>query len=809
MDSSFNQYFQPSPVTRIPDFRLQNLQTQKVISVGQQNNEFIQNRFGGLYNQQFLSLEDSKNQQFSNFVQPNSFITQNQSLMKDLALSENQNLQSLLNKQILESSSVQQQNFIPNNRMGNMNFMSQTDNINQISENQINILNQLILQQKQLLQQQNLQFNLQNLNSNNLHNQNYNQQQFIDLNRECQNQNKILQQQQYPFSQHQIQQAPLQNNLLQQQLSLFNNQQNQPKDISNSININQQNYLLQNMQQQINQNYNNQLPTQNLSKNLFINNQNNISQQNYLQNILQLQKQSQQEQDNVNILKNLNSNNNNNLNNSLIRVQLAENIQKFQYLSNQLDNVKLENSQQNIALNTIQSTPVVKQETNQNNLYSKTSKYLPFHQLNNQVSFYKQPEVQKDEILKILKQQPNEQLIITKKETDQSQSYTSNQVSAQSNETGVCREKEMSKQQNEFDFQNSQTMQNCKVEEKELQKDLTSENTLQKNDYLISEKSFDQKEELNSQTIQEQSTNLSNKNYQNEDASLEQEEASREKQSIGLSKNSQISNYSNQKSKNKSKKRRSQKEYYLSTFKKQRSDNQSSGIRSAFAKRNGQSEQADKIKAQGDAQGDQTQTSQEENNNQQNLTFEQELEQLKYDEMMQKKKDMQNESNYTKNILKGFRRYFIKNFYNNKKLMNNFEKYYSINSLNNEFILKLLTVSPYANYFKDFLEEDPEWWMEEAKITNKERQRQIFSLYQKQDISLIKTKRKNFNQKIIGKLEKSGGKEKQTCEDQQFQEENDIINSEVTLNIQDINSHQEQNSDKNSELVQVELTEQI
>ncbi|EAR85392.1 hypothetical protein TTHERM_00471710 (macronuclear) [Tetrahymena thermophila SB210] len=798
MDTTFNQYFQPSPMNRIPDLRLQNIQTQKLASGDQQNNQFIQNRFGGFYNQQLLSLEDNKNQSFQNFVQSNGKIIQNLNLMKDAPLSENLNLQSFLNKQSLESN-MQQQTFVPNNRMGSMNYMMQNNN-NQMSENQLSLLSQLTQQQKQLLQQQNLQFNLQNQNSNNFHNQNYNHQQFIDLNREYQNQSKVLQQKQYSLNQHQIQQAPLSNPLPQQ--SIFNNQLNQSNDLSKNININQQSYLLQNMQQQFNQNFNNQLPPLNTSNNLFINNHNNITQQNYLQNILQLQKQIQQEQDNLNILKNLNNSNknNNNLNSALLKIQLAENIQKYQYLPNQFDFVKLENSQINTS--PIQSTPIVKQEVNQITQQNQSSHCLPFHQ----VSFYNQQEIQKDEILKILKQQPNDQLINTKKEIDQSQAYILNQSNPR-----VSRENETTKE-NQLNSENAQILQNCKIEEKELQKDLTSENTIQKNDFLTNEKSFDQKEELNSQTIQEQSTNLSNKNYQNEDASLlgqEQEEASHEKQSLCQSKNSEISNNTLQKSKNKSKKRRSQKEYYLSTFKKQKSDKQNSGIRSAFAKRNGQQEQPDKHKTQSEDQTDKAQTSHEENSNQQNITFEQELEQQKYEEMMQKKKDMQNESNYTKNILKGFRRFFIKNFYNNKKLMNNFEKYYSINSLNNEFILKLLTVSPYANYFKDFLQEDPEWWMDEAKITNKERQRQIFSLYQKQDISLIKTKRKNFNQKIIGKLEKSGGKEKQTCEDQQFQEENDVINSEVTLNIQDLNGQQEQNSDKNSDLVQVEMTEQI
>ncbi|EAR85386.1 hypothetical protein TTHERM_00471650 (macronuclear) [Tetrahymena thermophila SB210] len=114
------------------------------------------------------------------------------------------------------------------------------------------------------------------------------------------------------------------------------------------------------------------------------------------------------------------------------------------------------------------------------------------------------------------------------------------------------------------------------------------------------------------------------------------------------------------------------------------------------------------------------------------------------DEQNKQKKEYQNDSNYTKNLLKGFRRVIIKNYGSNLEFISDFKKYFDSFSLNNEFILKLFSDSPYSVYFSEFLQTDPSWWMKEARIKDTDNQLEFFEICKRRQFSLIRTKRKKF-----------------------------------------------------------------
>ncbi|KAL4446033.1 hypothetical protein ABPG74_011025 [Tetrahymena malaccensis] len=114
------------------------------------------------------------------------------------------------------------------------------------------------------------------------------------------------------------------------------------------------------------------------------------------------------------------------------------------------------------------------------------------------------------------------------------------------------------------------------------------------------------------------------------------------------------------------------------------------------------------------------------------------------DEQNKQKKEYQNDSNYTKNLLKGFRRVVIKNYGSNLEFITDFKNYFDSFSLNNEFILKLFSDSPYSVYFCEFLQTDPSWWMKEARIKDTDNQLEFFEICKRRQFSLIRTKRKKF-----------------------------------------------------------------
>ncbi|KAL4492384.1 hypothetical protein ABPG72_005519 [Tetrahymena utriculariae] len=114
------------------------------------------------------------------------------------------------------------------------------------------------------------------------------------------------------------------------------------------------------------------------------------------------------------------------------------------------------------------------------------------------------------------------------------------------------------------------------------------------------------------------------------------------------------------------------------------------------------------------------------------------------DEQNKQKKEYQNDSNYTKNLLKGFRRVIIKNYGSNLEFITDFKNYFDSFSLNNEFILKLFSDSPYSVYFCEFLQTDPSWWMKEARIKDTDNQLEFFEICKRRQFSLIRTKRKKF-----------------------------------------------------------------
>ncbi|KAL4446034.1 hypothetical protein ABPG74_011026 [Tetrahymena malaccensis] len=118
------------------------------------------------------------------------------------------------------------------------------------------------------------------------------------------------------------------------------------------------------------------------------------------------------------------------------------------------------------------------------------------------------------------------------------------------------------------------------------------------------------------------------------------------------------------------------------------------------------------------------------------------------DKIKKSKQDYYNDSNYTKNLLKGFRRY-MKRFVTDQYAFQQFQIYFTNNQLNNEFILKLFSDNQYSSYFNKFLSQPPHWWIQEAKIKDVEKQINFFNLCKQKKISNIKTKRKSFERPQI------------------------------------------------------------
>ncbi|KAL4492383.1 hypothetical protein ABPG72_005518 [Tetrahymena utriculariae] len=118
------------------------------------------------------------------------------------------------------------------------------------------------------------------------------------------------------------------------------------------------------------------------------------------------------------------------------------------------------------------------------------------------------------------------------------------------------------------------------------------------------------------------------------------------------------------------------------------------------------------------------------------------------DKIKKSKQEYYNDSNYTKNLLKGFRRY-MKRFATDQFTFQQFQIYFTNNQLNNEFILKLFSDNEYSSYFNKFLSQPPHWWIQEAKIKDVEKQINFFNLCKQKKISNIKTKRKSFERPQI------------------------------------------------------------
>ncbi|EAR85387.2 hypothetical protein TTHERM_00471660 (macronuclear) [Tetrahymena thermophila SB210] len=118
------------------------------------------------------------------------------------------------------------------------------------------------------------------------------------------------------------------------------------------------------------------------------------------------------------------------------------------------------------------------------------------------------------------------------------------------------------------------------------------------------------------------------------------------------------------------------------------------------------------------------------------------------DKIKKSKQDYYNDSNYTKNLLKGFRRY-MKRFTADQLIFQQFQIYFTNNQLNNEFILKLFSDNEYSSYFNKFLSQPPHWWIQEAKIKDVEKQINFFNLCKQKKINHIKTKRKSFERPQI------------------------------------------------------------
>ncbi|KAL4446035.1 hypothetical protein ABPG74_011027 [Tetrahymena malaccensis] len=137
------------------------------------------------------------------------------------------------------------------------------------------------------------------------------------------------------------------------------------------------------------------------------------------------------------------------------------------------------------------------------------------------------------------------------------------------------------------------------------------------------------------------------------------------------------------------------------------------------------------------------------------------------------KKEIQNDSNYTKNLLKGFRRHMNKKYKDNKDTIEKFQQYFYNNTLSNEFILTLLENSPYQSEFEDFLQADPSWWIKEAKIKEPTRQLKFFETVKTKNYADIRTKRKGKQSNTVNAPTNSAPY------DEQNQQTENIVQSEI------------------------------
>ncbi|KAL4492382.1 hypothetical protein ABPG72_005517 [Tetrahymena utriculariae] len=137
------------------------------------------------------------------------------------------------------------------------------------------------------------------------------------------------------------------------------------------------------------------------------------------------------------------------------------------------------------------------------------------------------------------------------------------------------------------------------------------------------------------------------------------------------------------------------------------------------------------------------------------------------------KKEIQNDSNYTKNLLKGFRRHMNKKYKDNKDTIEKFQQYFYNNTLSNEFILALLENSPYQSEFEDFLQADPSWWIKEAKIKEPTRQLKFFETVKNKNYADIRTKRKGKQSTTVNAPINSAPS------DEQSQQTENIIQNEI------------------------------
>lgn len=96
--------------------------------------------------------------------------------------------------------------------------------------------------------------------------------------------------------------------------------------------------------------------------------------------------------------------------------------------------------------------------------------------------------------------------------------------------------------------------------------------------------------------------------------------------------------------------------------------------------------------------------------------------QIKNKDTIRCTKDIQNDSNYTKNLLKGFRRFMNQKLRKNQEALEKFQNFFYNNALSNELILMLLNNnSQFSQEFDLFLSLEPTQWIADAKIKDVEK----------------------------------------------------------------------------------------
>ncbi|KAL4498488.1 hypothetical protein ABPG72_019606 [Tetrahymena utriculariae] len=119
-----------------------------------------------------------------------------------------------------------------------------------------------------------------------------------------------------------------------------------------------------------------------------------------------------------------------------------------------------------------------------------------------------------------------------------------------------------------------------------------------------------------------------------------------------------------------------------------------------------------------------------------------------------KEKQLYNKSrNFSKNLLKSFFKYTQKANSENKRFLFNFKRYISSNKTNNELIIKLLTNSPYHQYFIEFLGQPATDWIVNSKVQNMQEQLKFLELCRNGSVSDLK-KRSHHKKKSLFTLKK-------------------------------------------------------